>query len=59
MFEFEYIFLYVFGILEILLVLVIFEIVNKIKVLLVVEKIFIYYMISLLCKDFLKVIICI
>lgn len=59
MFEFEYIFLYVFGILEILLVFVIFEIVNKIKVLLVVEKIFIYYMISLLCKDFLKVIICI
>lgn len=59
MFEFEYIFLYVFGILEILLVLVIFEIVNKIKVLLVVEKIFIYYMISLLYKDFLKVIICI
>lgn len=59
MFEFEYIFLYVFGILEILLVLVIFEIVNKIKVLLVVEKIFMYYMISLLCKDFLKVIICI
>lgn len=59
MFVFEYIFLYVFGILEILLVFVIFEIVNKIKVLLVVEKIFIYYMISLLCKDFLKVIICI